>query len=108
MTPGSRIRGLVNLTTLDQVFVYNYDGVAGDNFQVYYTEQAASYVMPQTGSMNGLIASPVSGLTNQQNWTTYGIAIAGAVAPSNATTVSYINGLVVTLPASDEPPPFSN
>ena len=81
--------------------MYDYDQVSGQNFQVYYAQQAASFIMPQTGSAYGLIASPVAGLTNQQNWNTYGIAIAGAVAPSNATTMTGINGLVVTLPSGD-------
>jgi hypothetical protein len=52
--------------------------------------------MLQTGYYFGLIASPVSGLTNQQNWNTYGLATAGAVAPNNATTMTGIDGLVVT------------
>ena len=47
-----------------------------------------------------MIGSPAPGLTNQQNWDTYGIAIAGAVAPSDAATRSGILGLVVGLPAA--------
>ncbi len=88
----------INLTSPDQVFVYSYDQNSAVNFQVYYTQQTASSIMPETGSVTGLVASPVSGLTNQQNWNTYGIATAGAVAPSNATTMAGIDGLVVTLP----------
>lgn len=87
----------VNLTSPDQVFVYSYDQNSLNNFQVYYTQQTASSIMPETGSTQGLVASPVSGVTNQQNWTTYGIATAGAVAPSNATTMTGIEGLVVAL-----------
>ena len=91
-----------NLIVPDQVFVYNYDQTSGDNFQVYYTQEAASFVVPQTNSVyTGLIGSPASGLTNQQNWTTYGIAIAGAMAPSNAATMTGIGGLVVTGIAPD-------
>ena len=91
-----------NLTTLDQVFVYDYDQNSADNFQVYYTQQAASVHHAADGQYYyGLIASPVSGLTNQQNWNTYGIATAGAVAPSNATTMTGIDGLVVTLPGGN-------
>ena len=86
-----------NIITVDQVFVYNYDQSSGNNFQVYYTQQTASSIMPQSGSITlSFIGSPVSGLTNQQNWNTYGIATAGAVAPSNATTMTGIDGLVVT------------
>jgi hypothetical protein len=87
-----------NLIVSDQVFVYNYNGVTGDNFQVFYTQQAANYVVPQTQyNSDGSIrvdASPVAGLTNQQTWDLYGIAIAGEVAPSTATTQNGINGLV--------------
>ena len=36
----------------------------------------------------------MAGLTNQQNWDQYGIAIAGAVAPADATTRTGIYGLV--------------
>jgi hypothetical protein len=95
----------VNLQALDQVFVYNYNGVSGNNFQVYYNQQAASFIMPQTNSVyQGFIGSPAAGLTNQQNWNTYGIAIAGAVAPSTATTMTGINGLVVALPSTNASP----
>jgi hypothetical protein len=91
----------VPLTQLDQVFVYNYDGVSGDNFQVFYTQQAANYIVPQAdvfnpdGTPNLLSGAPVAGLTNAQVWAQYGIAIAGGVAPSDATTMNNIQGLVV-------------
>jgi PKD repeat protein len=81
-----------NLIQLDQVLVYNYNGVTGDNFQVYYTQQTPDFILPQ--SVNGAIGSTVSGLTNQQNWTQNGIALAGAIAPSTATKQDRIAGLV--------------
>ena len=40
------------------------------------------------------LGSPESGLTNQQNWDRYRIAIAGSVAPSNTTTITGIDGLI--------------
>jgi PKD repeat protein len=93
--------GTINVTQLDQVLVYNYNGVTGDNFQVYYTQQAASFIVPQTVlNSNGtpkLEGAPVAGLTNAQTWALYGVAIAGAVAPSTATTMNNINGLVVSI-----------
>ncbi len=76
----------------DQVFVYDYNGIASDDFQVFYNEQRANFIVPQTAP--GLIGSPAAGLTNQQNWAQFGIAIAGAVAPANATTRAGIDGLV--------------
>jgi PKD repeat protein len=82
-----------NWVQSDQFYVYNYNQVAGDNFQVYYNAQAANYIVPQTDA-GGDIGAPVAGLTNQQAWATYGVAIAGAVAPSTAKTEAGINGLV--------------
>ncbi len=97
---------VVALTQPSVVMVYDYNGVAGDNFQAFYKEQAASFVMPQTspnllnGVGTGTIGSPVAGLTNAQNWTSFGIAVAGAVAPASATARSGITGLVAPLPSA--------
>lgn len=82
-----------DLIQKDEVYVYDYNGVSGDNFRVYYLEQDPDFVVPQSGP--GLIGSPEAGLTNQENWEKYGIAIAGAVAPSDASTLSEIRGLIV-------------
>jgi hypothetical protein len=68
-----------NIVQTDQVFVTNYNGVAGANYQVFYGEQAPNYVVPQ--STTGVVGAPTAGLTNLQTWATYGIAIAGAIAP---------------------------
>jgi PKD domain/G8 domain len=93
--------GVCPVTLLDQVFVYNYNGVSGNNFQVFYTQQAANFIVPQTIlNTNGsykIMGSPVAGLTNAQVWAQYGVAVAGAVAPFNATTMNGINGLVAPI-----------
>jgi hypothetical protein len=75
--------------------------VAGDDFQVYYREQDASFVLPATdpsalgGRGPATVGSPEAGLTNAQNWARYGIAMAGAIAPPGATASRpEINGLV--------------
>src|SRR5262249_29871535 len=93
----------------DEVFVTNYNGVLGDNFQVFYREQAADFIVPQTeyygpdnngdGVPDWFLnrGSPEAGLTNAQNWEKYHIAIAGAVAPPGTTTVDGIVGLVCKL-----------
>ena len=91
-----------DLTQRSVVKVYNYNQVAGDNFQVYYREQDANFVMPQTSSSllfgrtaEGTIGSPVYGQTNQYNWATYGIAVAGGLLPPGAAASrEEINGLV--------------
>jgi hypothetical protein len=84
--------GSSNYIQSDTVYVYDYNQIAGDNFQVYYTQQQADFIVPQTNGW--LIGSPDAGLTNAQNWAKYHIAIAGAVAPSTATTDKDINGLI--------------
>ncbi len=88
-----------NTLVKDAVSVVDYQQVSGQNFSVYYTQQAPSYVMPQ--SAGELLGSPVAGLTNQQNWATYGIAIGGALAPCS-TTRPEIGGFVCAL--SGTPP----
>jgi hypothetical protein len=96
--------GTANLVVSDLVTVYDYNGVAGLNYQVYYNEQHADFIVPQ--SSGNLVGSPVAGLTNQQNWNQYGVAIAGAVAPSDALTIDGIFGLVsTTLLDPDSTPP---
>jgi hypothetical protein len=87
-----------NLIARDEVFVYDYNRVPGDNFQVYYREQVADFILLES-SLNpdgtpALLGSPEVGLTNLQNWNKYGIALAGAVAPANALTRPEISGLV--------------
>src|SRR5205807_2454329 len=64
---GSGNGGYENFTVADQVFVTDYNGISGDNFQVYYSQQAADFIVPQTQG-NHLIGSPDAGLTNAQNW----------------------------------------
>ncbi len=84
-----------NVVLRDRVFVYDYNQVAGDNFRVYYTEQKAAFVVPQTDPTVPFIGSPEAGLTNLENWNKYGIAVAGEIAPSGATTRTGIIGLVM-------------
>lgn len=83
--------GSANLVKRDAVFVYSYNRVAGSDFQVFYNQQAPGYIM--TKSNGNLVGSPVAGLTNAQNWATYGVATAGEVA-TNTTTMPTIYGLV--------------
>src|SRR5262249_36385734 len=45
---GNPVSKGTNFITLDVVYVYNFNGVSGDNFQAYYLEQAANAVLPQT------------------------------------------------------------
>ena len=73
-----------------KVRVYDYNQVAGDNFQVYFKRAGGGQIMPPTdvklltGRETGVIGSPVAGKTNLQNLNQYGIAFAGALSPPNA------------------------
>ena len=89
------------LITPDDVYVYQYNGDPTKNYRIYYNEQAASYVLPQSvvaadGNVR-LNAAPVAGLTNAEAWTLYGIAFAGSVAPLTAMTLSNVTGLVCVI-----------
>jgi len=82
----------------DEVYVYAFNGNPQDNFRVYYGGQAADAVVPQTqynpdGSVR-VTGSPEAGLTNQQVWDKYGVAVGGAVAPPTARKRDGITGLV--------------
>jgi hypothetical protein len=81
-----------NLIAPDEVQVINFNRVRGDNFRVYYEQQAADFIVPKTGGFT--VGSPEAGLTNQQNWAKYGIAIGGSIAPSNAARRDRIKGLI--------------
>jgi hypothetical protein len=91
----------MNLIQTDQLFVYDYNGVVGDNFQVYFMDQSSTFVVPQsTFNSDGtprLDASPQAGLTNQQLWALNGTAIGGAIAPTTATQMAGVVGLVQTI-----------
>ncbi|MEX2113120.1 MAG: G8 domain-containing protein [Pirellulales bacterium] len=92
-----------DVTEPSVVKVYSYNKVAGDDFQVFYKEQAPGAIVPRTdlealtNNVNVRIGSPRSGLTNTQNWSQFGIAVAGAVAPANASKRAGIEGLVAPI-----------
>ncbi len=93
------------------VRVYDYNQVAGDDFQVFYREQADSVVMPATdpalltGRDGGVVGAPVAGLTNAQTWARYGIATAGGLLPSGAAASrGTINGLIAPIQAMPTTP----
>jgi hypothetical protein len=106
----------------DEIFVYDYNGVASDDFRIYYYEQRADFVVPVAVEVWGWWrqGSPVEGLTNQQLWDNWEwrwnadlqrteyrpytgesgwqrVAVAGAIAPSNAQERTGIIGLVAPI-----------
>jgi hypothetical protein len=83
-----------NLVQMDEVSVTSYNQDPSLNFRVFYTQQAPTFVVPQ--SAGGIVGASVSGMTNQQTWSTFGLAIAGSIAPCT-TTRGFIQGYTCTL-----------
>ncbi|RIK74239.1 MAG: hypothetical protein DCC67_16850 [Planctomycetota bacterium] len=82
------------------VLVYNYNGVAGDDFQVWMNDQRADYVMP-TGNetvQRGERISPEAGLANEALWEKYRMTLAGKLLPKEARQRQGINGWVTPIP----------
>ncbi len=102
--------GSTNIIQKDELLVYDYNGTAGDNFQVFRKEQKSDFIVPQTvynpdGSKYHT-ASPAAGLTNAQNWAVYGIAISGAIAPCEDVSRSPdILGFTCPMSAATNQPP---
>jgi hypothetical protein len=95
------------VTLPDTIKVYDYQGVPGDNFQVFYQQQAPNYIVPQSiyndDGTRKLIGAPVADLTNQEAWSQFGVAVAGAVAPCSTTRPEILNGFVCPLNAPTPP-----
>lgn len=97
-----------SMTYPRDVIVHAYNGLAGDDFQVWMREQAPEFVMPYSGTgdqSNGETRySPVEGATNQQLWETYRISVGGRLLPALATERAGINGLVTPHSSELQPP----
>lgn len=96
------------------VRVYDYNQEPGNNFQVYYREQSGGYILPQTDPIylidrfadsGGPLASPEAGLTNQQNWDKYRLAMAGKIAPCTNESDPEIVGYTCPIEAPSTLPP---
>jgi Ca2+-binding RTX toxin-like protein len=62
------------------------------NRQAYFNEQAATAIPFPVGMQN--VPVEYIGLTNQQLWNLFGVAVGGRIAPASAITMPYIAGLV--------------
>lgn len=69
-----------NIVQLRRLLVQGFNGTAGDDFEVYASEQAPSFVIPVSG-----LGTPEPGLTNEQAWLKHRVAVLGAVAPCSET-----------------------
>ena len=92
----------------DIVNVYDYNGIRGNDFRVYYYEQRPDFVPSATDDAIEFVGSPEAGLTNGQLWEKYGVAVAGAVLPcgeegcTDALDNDRIHGVAISL-SSDGP-----
>lgn len=76
----NRHTNMVGRTSRTRVFDFN--AVPGNNFEVYFEEQAPNYPIPPPPDFdNRLVGCPEPGLTNQQCMAVHGVAVAGIVAP---------------------------
>jgi hypothetical protein len=62
--------------------------------QVYAPEQAANFVPFTTAASSPGVPAALIGLTNQQLWDQFGLAVGGALAPAQAATLPGIRGTV--------------
>lgn len=85
--------GVPNYVQRDELIVRS----ATESYQVFYSEQRPDFVVPQSSSDGRVVGSPEPELTNRESWERHGVAIAGAIAPENATDRAGIIGLVAPL-----------
>jgi hypothetical protein len=86
--------GAGNLTLTSRIRVTAYQGVPGDNFEVYGASQEPTFLMPQTAA--GVTACPAAGMTNQQCRDTHGVSIFGEVTPATAVPRARVAGKVLS------------
>lgn len=72
--------GRPNYVQLDQTFVEGYQRVPGDNFRLYYMQQAPTFIVPQSSADGRTVGCPVAGLTNEQALAQHGVCVAGEIA----------------------------
>jgi len=78
----------LNIIVSDRAVVESFNGNSTDNFEVFASAQAPSFVIPSTE-----LTTSIAGMTNQQAWNQAKLAISGAVAPCSATRLG-IEGFV--------------
>ena len=99
-----------NLIGLDTCHISGHNRVSGANYRAYFRVAGRDIVLPQTNPSGDPTSqpaywqgSPVSGLTNIQNWSgnvnalASGICCGGALPPTSLVVVSGIDGLVEAL-----------
>ncbi len=102
-----------NYISKSEIYVYNYNKIAGNDFRVYATEQHPETIVPLSipyvnQNTKFIVASPVANETNVQNWVARNLAIDGEVATcSNLSTHPEIKGYTCPIAASFNPSTYT-
>jgi len=72
-----------------QLVINDFNGIRGNSFQLYWIGQAANSIVlppdrPDLHLNDPNVTCPVQGITNQQCWDSYGVTLAGEIAPCAA------------------------
>lgn len=109
-TPAFDISSDKSVTQPDQLFLLGFQKMAGCDSQLFYDQQRPDRIMPGWGDQTfegksyfRLWGAPESGLTNQQAWAKYRVALAGAVAPSTLSRPEFPRAFVCPVTASPYP-----
>ena len=65
----------------ERIFIENYQNTPGENYQVFYEEQAPQFVIPNLDKRGNYDFPQCVGLSNADCWSQHGGALAGEVAP---------------------------
>jgi hypothetical protein len=94
-------------------YLFTPDVIEYQGKQLYYLEQAADHVplrkdltpadQKTLGTAEGSVPEELIGKTNRELWDRFGLAIAGAIAPSDAKREPRIHGLVGARTAYPQP-----
>lgn len=86
--------------------VRSHNGIEGDDFDVYFPQSKAEFVIPNHQAPSWQVPQPsvVAGMTNAQAWAAGQGAIAGGIAPPETTTRPDVAGLVKQLRVPLPPP----
>jgi len=91
-----------NLVSPDEVVIFNRNRNPDDDFDLFSLEQAPDFIVPKTSDDGRQVGSPVEGLTNEENWAQFGIAVGAEIATClDAETRPEVAGFTCFLDGTD-------
>lgn len=90
------------------LYCYDWNGVEGDNFQVWMLEQDKDYIPVNNIAPHEVRITPEPGITNEAMLDKYLLCLGGRITPPYATTRPKISGKITPLPADIEQPQIIN